>query len=281
MAPTAAHPPRSPRLVPAVARAVRLLDHIAQAHRPQTLADLSRALELPKSTLHGLLNTLAALDLLRADGHSFTLGPHVLHWAGNYALNSELIAVFHQQAEAVPAIGVETLMLAILDGTEVVYIACRPGNRPIAVNFRVGGRFPASCTATGKTLLSTLPPERVRPLLANGGMPRMTAKSPSSLDALMQQLDQVRKAGYAIDDEETAQGMHCFGAPVFIAGHEEAVAGVATSVIKAAVGTHRIREIIDGIRLLAQRMSEQLGAAPQDFTPQAATLETVSGDRHR
>ena len=252
-----------PRLVPAVERAVRLIDHLAGQRRPQPLAELSKALAMPKSSLHGLLHTLVALGLATRSGRGdYALGARPLQWAGAFAGRSGVVDAFDAAAGQVPGLSEETIMLAVLDGSDVLYLACRPGTRALAVNFRVGGRFPAHCTSSGKALLATLPPERVRALIGGAALPRLTRHSVGSTVALLRQLARFRTQGYAVDDEETADGMHCFGAPVFAAGRSEAVAAVAVSLIKASAGARRREEVIAAIRELAARVLQRLGYLP-------------------
>lgn len=254
-------PGRAPALVPAVERAVRLVDHLAALRGPQPLAELSKALELPKSSLHGLLNTLVALGLAtRNERGEYALGPKPVQWAGAFGQQSGVVAAFDAAAAALPALREEAIMLAVLDGAEVLYLSCRPGTRALAVNFRVGGRFPASCTSSGKAMLATLPAERVRELFGGAALPRLTRHSVGSVTALLRQLAEFRAQGYAVDDEETAEGMHCFGAPVFAAGRSEAVAAVAVSLIKASTSARRHDEVVAAIRGLAARVSQRLGA---------------------
>jgi DNA-binding IclR family transcriptional regulator len=124
------------RLVPAVDRAARLLDALALARQPQSLAALARALGLPRSSLHGLLATLVALGLARRnDDAEFSLGPKVLQWADAFAAQSDVLRAFDAHVDRVAALATETVMLATLDGADVVYLACRPGSRPLAGNF--------------------------------------------------------------------------------------------------------------------------------------------------
>ena len=251
------------RRVPAVERAVRLMDALASAHAPKSLADLARELALPRSSVHGLLATLAALGLARREGDGrFALGTRPLQWADAYAAQSDVLRAFEAQVGEHAALRSETVMLAVLEATEVTYLACRQGSRPLAVNFRVGGRFPAACTSSGKAILATLPEDTVQTLYADHAPQPLTRHSLRSTQALMRQLAQFRRQGYAVDDEETAEGMHCLGAPVFASRRPQAVAAVAVSAIKAAVTATRRAELIAAIRALAREMSERLGARP-------------------
>ena len=255
--------PLAPRLVPAVERTSRLLDALADAHEPLSLAELARRLNLPRSSLHGLLATLVELNLARRnDEAEFSLGPRALRWADAFTAQSGLMRAFESHARRSAVLGTETLMLATLDGSEVTYLGCRQGSRPLAVNFRVGGRFPAVCTSSGKAMLASLDDKAIRQALGNGPFPRLTRHGITSLVSLKRQLTDIRQDGHAIDDEETAEGMQCFGAPVFGARGTAAVAAVAVSVIKAGLTTKRRAELVLGIRQLAADISTELGAPP-------------------
>lgn len=255
--------PLAPRLVPAVERSSRLLDALADAHEPLSLAELARRLSLPRSSLHGLLATLVELDLARRnDEAEFSLGPRALRWADAFTAQSGLMRAFESHARRSAALGTETLMLATLDGSDVTYLACRQGSRPLAVNFRVGGRFPAVCTSSGKAMLASLDDKAIRQALGDGPLPRLTRHGITSLVSLKRQLTDIRQDGHAIDDEETAEGMQCFGAPVFGARGTSALAAVAVSVIKAGLTAKRRAELVQGIRQLAASISTELGAPP-------------------
>jgi len=261
--------PAELRLVPAVERAVTLLDALARAGRPQSLADLARDLGLPKSSLHGLLTTLVALGLARRDADGqFALGVKPLQWADAFVGQSDLLRAFDGHARAFPALAAETVMLAILEGTDVTYLSCRQGTRPLAVNFRVGGRFPAACTSSGKAMLSSCADDQVRTLYTGRALPKLTRHAVGSVPALVRQLAEARAHGYAVDDEETAEGMQCFGAPVFAARQPHAIAAVAVSLIKAGLSEGRRAQIVAAITGLAAAISRDLGGS----APAAAAL---------
>lgn len=249
------------RLVPAVERAARVLDALAGARQPRALAELARELELPRSSLHGLLATLVALDLARRVDDGFTIGPRSLRWADAYGARADVLRAFEAQAAQTSALAAETLMLATLEGADVVYLACRPGSRALAVNYRVGGRFPAAFTSSGKAMLASLSDDAVRERIGQRLPARMTRHSVGTMSSLMRQLHTARQAGHSIDDEETAEGMQCFGAPIVDARGPHASSAVAVSVIKAGLTPRRRAELIGAVRDLARRISTQLGAA--------------------
>jgi IclR family transcriptional regulator, blcABC operon repressor len=222
---------------------------------------LQRRTGFPKSSLHGLLNTLTQLGLIyRNDEQRYSLGSKSLQWADAYAHQTRVIQAFNEATRSLAALQEETVMLAVLQKSNVQYLSCKEGTRPLAVKFRVGGSFPAACTSTGKAILATLSNDKVRALVAEHGLQRQTRYSVASIDALLKQLERFRHAGYAVDDEEMAEGMHCFGAPVFTAGKAEAIAAVAVSLIKASTSVKRKQEVIQQVGDLAKEISRRLGA---------------------
>jgi DNA-binding IclR family transcriptional regulator len=105
-----------------------------------------------------------------------------------------------------------------------------------------------------------MPKEEVGKLAQAGGLPGLTKKSVTDLPSLMKQLALVRKRGYALDDEETRDGMMCFGAPIFDSRSAQAVAGLGVSMLKAATDVRQKNLAITSIREMAAEFSRRLGA---------------------
>ena len=249
---------------PALERSVLILDWLAQSNTAQnnSLANIARDLDLPKSSVHSLLASLVTLELAEryADGH-FKLGPKALRWAAAYGTQNDLASSFQTLAENNTALREETIMLAVLRGTEVLYLAYRPGQRALGVNFRVGGSLPAHCTSSGKAILATWAEADVKDLLGTGPFKKLTDKTLISPRALITSLRSTRDQGYALDDEETAIGMHCFGAPVFEANQNRAHAAVAVSLIKASTNAAKKKQTVQAITTFAHELSRKLGGA--------------------
>lgn len=247
--------------VPAVVRAVRLLDLLAEAPHPLSLGTLTARLGLPKSSVHGLLMTLVQSGLVtRFEDGSYHLGLHVMDLAHAFLARTDLTSEFVSVWRSLALLPEETIILSVLDGADVVYVACRNGSRPLGVGFRIGMRLPANCTASGKALLSSLPASRVKELMAASGLRKLTKKKTGGMTGLFRQLAAARKRGYAIDDEETRDGMICFGAPVFDVRSGEAVAGVAVSLLKSTAGARQRDHAAQAVMRTAQVLSQRLGA---------------------
>ena len=249
---------------PAVVRAVHILDAIGAASAPLALADLARATGVPKSTLHGLCDTLVKLRLVKRHANGgMTMGSHVMRWANAFLSQTHLTEEFRTVWEASHVFAQETVTLSVLDGTEVIYLACHNGNRPLGVTFRIGMRLPAPYTATGKAMLSTLPPGEAADLLAGAWPEPLTRASVGTFAALAEEMTQVRRDGYSIDNGQMHEGMICFGAPVFDASGEHAVAALAVSFLTNEIDAETGRRIGRQMRELADQLSVRLGAPVQ------------------
>lgn len=254
-------------MVPSIAKAVAILDAVGGSPDPLTLSEISRRLDIPKSTASDICATLAERDLLVRHRGGFRLGSHVLDWYRSYTAGIQIPGEFASVCDEMLPDHEETVILSILDDVDSLYLACRPGSHSVAVNYRLGLRLPAHCTSTGKAILSTHTDEEVRSLFANKRLFPRTGHSITDLETLMLDLQQTRARGYAVDDEETSEGMYCFGAPVFAQGATRAAAAVAFGLVKARLDGAKADDLRDGILALAHALSTRLGAATPQGNP--------------
>lgn len=248
--------------MPSVGRAVMILKTLAAGPRTASLAALSAGLGLPRSSTLALCNTLVATGLLvRDDDKAYRLGPGVLELSRAYLDQTDLPAEFQRLCRELEVLPEQTLVLSVLERTDAIYIAQRRGSIPVGVSYDLGVRLPANCTASGKVLLSGLQRAEVDAVYADmalNTLPRLTANSIADYAVLTQQLAEIRRDGYAVDDEETALGMMCVGVPVRDAGGR-VTAAVAASTPKAALRVDRLPWVISEIQRLAGGLSATLG----------------------
>jgi IclR family transcriptional regulator, blcABC operon repressor len=241
-------------LVPAVSRALMLLDRLAERREPMSLARLASELALPKSSVHGLCQTMVSRGYLRRlpDG-AFLIGPRVMGLAEAFVAGTDVAQEFNALWADAGTAPDETVVLSVLSGTESLYVAVRNSARPLGLAFTVGMRLPAYLSGSGKAMLAFREPAAVRRLFAGGLQTRLTRKGPRGIEPLLKELALTRRRGYSIDDETVREGVFSFGAPVFNAAGE-AVAGVAVCLNKALLGA-------DGgerHRLVAQHVAAEL-----------------------
>lgn len=239
--------------VPSVLKAARVLDELAESGEPLTLGELATRLSLPKSSTLALCTSLTLCGLLkRYEDGSYQLGAHLVDLAHAYLSRTTLAREFEQALAEHPELIEEGAVMAVRDGTDVVYVACRNGTQPLGVNYRVGMRLPAHVTATGKAILSTLGDDELRELYRGKKLSSLTRHSITSVKALLADLAQTRARGYALDHEETREGMMCIGVPIVERTGAPAIAAIAVSMLKGGVDEQRQKTLIATLQDLAQ-----------------------------
>lgn len=246
-------------LAPAVTRAIQILDMLARSPQPVRPIELSATLGVPKSSVHGVCASLIAGGLVeRTDSGDYTLGLHLVDLAKARLAQGDIVREFMRLWGNYPEFGQEATLLSEMDGTDVVYLACRNSVYPLGVTFRVGMRLPAAVTATGKAMLSALgDDEVVRLYKGRGPLPSLTSRSVGSLAALRAQLAQARERGYSEDDGETREGMYSIGAPVFSRDGSRVVAGIALCFFQGERKHRRLRPAVDALRQVAADLSRR------------------------
>lgn len=184
-----------------------------------TLAEIVRRTGLPRSSAHRILERLVHLRWLRRDGRDYELGMRLVE-LGSLALHQDRIhrAAIPLLRDLHRATGL-VVHLAVLDGSDVVYLEKIGGQMVAAIPTRIGARQPAHCTAVGKAILADNPTADVD-LTAN-----RTRFSISNERQLAAELAKVRAHGVAFEREESLLGFGCVAAPIGPAG--AAVAAVS------------------------------------------------------
>lgn len=185
-------------------RAAAILLALSEERRPRSLTQIAGDLGMAKSSTLGVLVSLEASGLVRRDDAGYTLGPGVMQLAGGFQQSFDVVAEFHLAVADSPLLSQEMCQLAVLSGSEALYLARRTGKPPLGFSAAPGDRFPASITAVGTALLAAMPDEEVTALYPDpDDLPLWTGRSTRSLPNLLTKLAEVRVRGYAIDDGET------------------------------------------------------------------------------
>lgn len=196
-------------------RTVRVLEYLAASPVPRTLRDVQRELALPRSSAYALLLTLVRCGWVETDhtGSRFRLGVRALSTGASYIEQDDMVQRAAQAMDDLSARLGETIHLARLEGAEIVYLATRPSRHSLGVNFRPGRRLPSYVTALGKALLSERTAEEVEALLPQPLTP-LTPNTITEMPGLHRELRLTRERGYAIDNEESTEGIRCFAVPL-------------------------------------------------------------------
>jgi DNA-binding IclR family transcriptional regulator len=197
----------------AVEKVLRVLDGLADHSR---LSDLSREAELPKSTVHRILQTLVAEGFAAYDERAggYTPGARLLGLAGRTLGRLDVASGAEPALRSLQQRTGATVHLAVLSGDEAVYVQKLEGSKPYRMVSRVGMSIPLHCTGIGKAILAGLPDDAVTALLERTGMPPRTPATITDVDAMLAELAGIRERGWSRDDQENEAGIVCAGAAV-------------------------------------------------------------------
>ncbi|WP_327157552.1 IclR family transcriptional regulator [Streptomyces tubercidicus] len=198
--------------VKSAVRTVELLEYFAGRPGMHSLASVQETIGYPKSSLYMLLRTLVDLGWVETDatGTRYGIGVRALLVGTSYIDGDEVVAAARPTLDRLSDDTTETIHLARLDGTDVVYLATRQSPHPLRPFARVGRRLPAHATSLGKALLATYTDEQVRAMLPPTLAP-LTEHTHTDREQLIEELRTVREQGYAVDREEHTPGLRCFG----------------------------------------------------------------------
>ncbi len=260
---------REPRYSQSLERGLAILSCFTAQRPVLGIADIADELGMSRSTTHRYVITLVALGYLeQGASRKYRLGMRVTD-LGMSALNSTgLREHSHAYLEELRQRSSYTVNLSVLDGTDILYIdrarSFRRGQSKIDLGLHPGSRLPAYCTSMGKLLLAYLPEDEQRDLFSELKLTKRGPNTITSKKALRDELEEVREAGFAVNDEELIPELHSISAPV----RNEAREVVAAVNMAAHSSMISLEELVTalGPHLVstADRISARLGYRRDD-----------------
>jgi IclR family KDG regulon transcriptional repressor len=202
--------------LPAVDRVMNLFELLADSQSGLTLSQLSRKLDIPKSTVHYLLHTLHTRGYVQrgADGHRYSLGLRLADVTQADTAESSLRVLAVPYLQQIVAKLDLTATVSVRHSAEAVIVASVESAQALRGGAWIGRHMDLHCTAQGKALLVGLSEEDLNKLFAGRELARFTGKTICSLTALKAHVADVRARGYAVNDEEMVIGVRAVAAPV-------------------------------------------------------------------
>jgi DNA-binding IclR family transcriptional regulator len=242
-------------------RALTLVNQLATG--PKTLDELSGVIGVHKSTTLRLLRTLESHRFVQRDGvHHYRLGTALFDLA-NLALEERDVRRAAEPAlrDLNSRLG-HTVHLASYEDGEVIYIDKYESRHQMRMYSRIGRRAPLHCTAVAKILLADLPSATLQKVLSGMEFPRLTANTITSTAAYLAELERVRANGYAVDNSEHEDFIHCIAAPIRGA-RGEVLAAVSMSVPKVLLDYDGLLSHLPDLLATAEAASAECGFVPR------------------
>jgi IclR family transcriptional regulator, KDG regulon repressor len=244
-------------VVKSVSRALDIIALVGMKKGGLGVTEIANQIDINKSSVFRTLSTLVQYGYVEQDCDTgkYKLGYKFLD------MSSKLLESIDLRAEAKPFLQElekktnEVIHLVVYDQGEVVYIEKLEGNETLRTHSKVGKRAPMHCTSVGKAILAHLPENDVRAIIERKGMPYHTDHTLISMEALLEELNRIRRRGYALDLEENEYGITCIAAPVF-----DHLGNVAAAVSISGPTTRMTEERLNQLGPMMIQTSQQLSA---------------------
>jgi len=247
--------------IQSVVRAASLMDILADADEPLSLSKIAEGAGMGPPTAYRFLKTLEHLQWVERDPDlkRYRIAPRIVRLAHSFMGASDLWQNAHPYLVAARREHGETFNLAILDGTDILYIDRVRTRRILTINLEIGAKLPAYCTSMGRVLLAHLPPSEARAILERSDRRAFTPKTVTDREALVEILARVREAGVAVNNGEIGLELTSVAAPVRNR-HDRVVAALNMAVNAADYDETAVTEmLIPTVRQLARHISQAMG----------------------
>lgn len=246
--------------IQSIERMNEILTYLSEKPRGERLSTISRELMLNKSTAFGIISTLEQMGYLGQDQDT-----------GRYYLDLKLFELGQAAYARLDLASVakpfvtnlskkcgETVHIAVLSDTEVVYLDKVEGSKAMRVSSQIGGRQPVYCTALGKALLANSSDEVINETIPKIEFEKLTDTTITGVANFKKELENIKQQGYAIDNQESEMGLYCIAAPIF-SGEGKTIAALSVAGMISRIRDEGGQELVDAVVNTAAEISRGLG----------------------
>jgi IclR family acetate operon transcriptional repressor len=241
-----------------------MLDVFLTASHPLRLSDIALATNVPKSTAHGILQTMLSRGYLKWDSRtkSYSLTLRIV----TLAQAAPILQIIQESARPyLESLALATGELAVLQAFEanmtVVIDKVESPRQPIRYSVRMGERWPLYCTSAGKLYLAQLKDDRVRELLENEPSDRFRELTTKTVEEVIAEIQNTRSRNFAVSREELVRGLTGFGAPV-LAPNGRLIAALSVVGPSERIDA-RMADVVSMVVVKARALSEHLAVDAQ------------------
>lgn len=243
---------------PSVQKAFKILQMIADSPSGLGVSELAKKLSIGKSTVHGITMGLEALGVLIRDPvhKKFNLGYSLLELSRRTYARMELRDVARAPMERLMEKVGETVFLGILNGDHVTILEVVESHHEMKITSPPGTRLPLLAGATGKVFLSLVDEKKAKEIVQKLGLVRFTAKSIVDQKKFLKEVEETRKRGYAIDDEEYMLGVRAIAVPIQTASPP--VAAMWVVGFGSSLNDQKMERVIPEIKKTSEEISQSM-----------------------
>jgi DNA-binding IclR family transcriptional regulator len=244
----------------AARRSLEIIEAVATDGGGLSLSELARRVQLPKSTAHTLVQTLAADGFLEREAHAgrYVLGPRMLRMRGRLPDQFELPRVARPMMEALVEEVGETAILGVRSGGSIMYVEQVEAPQYIRYAAALGEARPLYASSIGKLFIAAMSPAALEELMSESPPGRLTESTKTTPDEIVAESREIAALGYALNRGETIEGVMAVAAPIYRGSREQATLLAGLSVAGPA---DRVSRRLDQIRPAVVQTAEQIGLA--------------------
>jgi IclR family pca regulon transcriptional regulator len=195
-------------------RGLRVFELFGGQSRPMSLSDVAKAANLPRATARRILFTLEHRGYVVSDGKLFALTPQVLALAGSYMTSNQIITILQPVLDQISTDAQEISSLAVLQGSDVIFIARASPARVFSAGIDLGYRLPAYCSSVGRAMLGKYSNDGLTEVLDGMTLTAMTPFTVTDKESLKAAIITDREKGYSLVDREAEPGFRSISVPV-------------------------------------------------------------------
>lgn len=253
---------KKPTVVPALEKALDIMEYIARKRRSVPLKEVSTELGISSATVYRTVNYLCHRQYLRKDPQvdgAYLLGPTLLSLSDAITEQIDLLTEAAPILKELATNSEQTAQIGILQDFGVMYIEQALPAKPVNIIAALRTIIPVNLSASGKVLVAYLPPREQTYFLEHAQLVRQTENSIVDPASFQQELLTVRQAGYALDREEYARGIGCVAAPILDhTGQTVAAIGLTGKV--ADYAGDNLERLVSLVKAAANEISQKIGA---------------------
>ena len=246
-------------LVPAVAKAFKVLEALSDSGEPLGVSELARRLGMGKSTVHGLLTTLDALGIIDAanGGRRYRIGRGLHALASRSAGSVDLRASARSRLESLAAKTGQTAFLGVPNRETVTILDMAHGRPAMSISAPVGSSIPLLAGAVGKAVLAAWPEARRDAFLHGRELPRFTRRTLTEPQRYRGAVRRAAERGFAVDVDEYVDGIHAAAAAI-VGGSGDPVGVIWVAGFAQHMDDKALDEIAKSVALAAREIGALL-----------------------
>ena len=248
------------KIIQSIDRALQVLELFSLEKPELGVTEISKALNIYKSNVHNILTTLSEKSFVKKDVKTdkYKLGIKFFELGSVVIKNMDLRKIAHPYIEELSKKFNETVHLGVLDKGRVVSIEREESDKGLCSHIEIGKRAPLHCTAVGKAIMAYLSKDKVAAIVKEKGLKKYTENTITNKKELEKEFLKIRKQGYAVDNMEHEEGVHCIAGP--IRDHSgEVIASMSVSGPAFRINESNIPSIAKKVKEYCDYISKEMG----------------------